>query len=328
MSEIKYTGPVAVTAAGGPDRSVQFNNAGNFDGAAAVSIDTNGNLNTTSTDNILPPPTTGTATVYTDNSTGIDTLAVIPSIGTPSHIQNLIGEKTIGIMGYPSNTVMYGYFNWALGTGTALIGHTTPELVVTKGYDAVNILPNFTLTRYTSGVVINSPAEVYINSNTRGVILGAQPYGHGTKIVFTFGMNVTTVTERIFVGYSTATAGIMGAVDPSNFLNVVGIGKDSGDANFFFLFNDGSLGGVKIDTGITPTAKVLYRLTIFIPSDTTIMYQTLEEIRKTTYTKNSASSSTNIPAAGLTLLPHLGVSTGAIGTAVDISVIQVYEEQN
>lgn len=310
------------TSPGGSSTQVQYNNAGSFDGASQVTINTTDeNLELVSATGLVTAPSAGNVKVYANNRTGIDEVRVSPGIGGDVPLQLAIPFKVIGIL-VPGNNQINSSFNYTgLATGIGTSAN------VSKAYDATNLAPNYTILRYTSTAAINSGAEIYVNSTIRAMIMGNNTYGGGAKLVVTCTFPTYASGQRIFVGYDDNAGQIMQNVEPSNFTNTLGFGKDSGDSTLFVINNDNLGACTKTNTSITANTTDVFRFTIFVPTNSTTVYFTIEQITKSTITVYNTSVNSNIPAAGTLLVPHMGCSTAASTTAVTIGLIQMYEEQ-
>ncbi len=75
-----------------------------------------------------------------------------------------------------------------------------------------------------------------------------------------------------------------------------------------------------------PNANNVYRLTIYIPSNSTTSYQTLEVLTKTGITTYTSSNSAKIPAAGLIMYVHQYVNTASGSASVGMVYILGYCE--
>jgi len=316
------------TPPGGSTTQVQYNNGGAFDGASQVTINTTDeNLQLVSATALVTVPSAGNVKVYANNRTGTDEVRVSPSVGVDVPLQNSMGHKIIGTI-YPGGNATTGL---AVGSGQ-FTGYTSlnaaSAVTDSKTWDAANMRTNFTVLNFVSTAAINVGAELTMNNLSRAMMVGNNTYGGGSKLVIMFAFPAYRSTQRIIAGYAATTGGTLGA-DPSTNTNIIAIAKDGSDNNFFLMYNDGTLTCTRVDTFIAPNINDVYRVTIFIPSNSTSMYVTLEAISKSSITTyNSGAITTNIPAGGTTLLPHLGSGTGGtISTAVRMGLIQIYEEQ-
>jgi hypothetical protein len=316
------------TSPGGSTTQVQYNNAGAFDGASQVEIDTNDeNLQLVSQTAAVTAPTGGKAKVFSNNRVGIDQLTVSPTVGTEYPVQPSILPKLIG--GVIITSAITAFECWA-GNTTGVNPGNGAFTCTAKAYDATNLLPNFPRLPLTSTAAANNAAE-YRVSNTvvlRTPILGNSAYGHQTRTSFTFGFGVYNSGQRFFCGYSSSTGALSGATDPSALTNIIGVGKDVGDATLQIMVNDGAGAATETDTGFTPNTNDVYVVNIFFPSNASTVYISVENITKTTKIYFNHSASSNIPAAGTSMFARIWSSSAATGVAVSTSLIQIMEEQN
>jgi hypothetical protein len=131
------------------------------------------------------------------------------------------------------------------------------------------------------------------------------------------------------LGYIGGTA--LGALtgDPSTFIgssSSLMLVKDAGDATLFFMHtNVSGAAPTKVNTGITPNAEDVYRLTVYIAPNSTY-YMQLEVLSKTGTQTIVINPTTAIPAVGSRMVSYQAVNNGAVGGAVSYGIIQVMEE--
>jgi hypothetical protein len=334
MSGIIYTPaptpPTPPTPPGAPDRGLQYNASGTFAGLALLSSDTNGDLaQYIATSTPSPAPPQNNAILYADVDEGDEAMSQINSWGKAFPLQNNIGHKILAMAWPGIGTSPVASFTWAnvlANTGTWQ-GNGTTQPLAQKTYNATFALPNFTKMNGQTTAAINNSAEIYMITRERSVIVGSASQAWGVKLILTFGLSTYKTDERIFMGYNAFNSVNPANTDPSTWLNSIGIIKDQADSNFNFYFR-GAAGGTKANTGITPTLNGVYRATIFIPSSGGSAYISLQEITVSTVNTASWSNSATIPIPGTILYPHFMANTGgATGTQVNISLIQIYEEQ-
>jgi hypothetical protein len=331
MAGIIYTPPPVVptppTPPGGQDHSVQFNDAGSFNGSDHIFIDNSNGWLILESDGMVPSPPGAKRVKIWGNSDGAENkMWMTPTTGTPTPVQHEIAYKQVSWLQSPSASNFTG-----IGSLTAF-GTLGTFARILKSNDALNNLPNYTYGKLTSASgVANSGAELYGNTIGFNAIVSNNAYAGGGYAVFVFGLPTYATTQRIFVGYTSANAANFGgAGDPSSFLNMIGVGKDSSDNTLYFMCNDSSGIATKINTGITPVAlSTVYRLTVSFLAGSNTMHCQLETITNAGITRFAASfgGGSNTPALGTNMLVHAGVNTAASLTAVTIAIIQIYEEQ-
>lgn len=153
----------------------------------------------------------------------------------------------------------------------------------------------------------------------------------GFFYVVRFGISQTQTGYRWLVGLSNTTA-LFGNAEPSTFLNFVGIGQDSTDANIQFMHNDGSGTATKVDLGASwpkPTANTqFYEFRLFIAPNGNTYYWSLENLNPAAsdYTEGDTAASANIPSATTFLSPQVWINNNAQLAAVGIDVSSSYIE--
>lgn len=330
MASIIYTPPATPptppTPPGGLTGNVQYNNAGAFGGLRFLEADVNAHHQQFITPLTAPTtPPADKAILYASNDDGDQALTSLNSFGKDYPLQLGIGHKIVG-MAWPSNgTTALASFSWNGYLTTS--GNWSPTTNCTKSYTAGTALPNVTRYNGQTTAAANSSAELFVNSQNRSAIVGGALQAWGTKLIITFGCPTYALTQRFFIGYTSISSVLGPTVDPSSFINSIAIIKDVSDNTFNFFFR-GSLGGTKINTGVTPTVNGLYRATIFIPSVGTTAYMNFQEIGTNEIIANaSISNSSTIPAVGTNLYPHLQVNSGTGVLSANISMVNMYEEQ-
>lgn len=326
MAGIIYTPPATPptppTPPAAPVDSVQYNAGGTFGGMLNVSQKSGflHSLNMQSV-NTPPLPATNHTLLYTADMQGSPQLRLKSKIAPDSPLQNSIGNKVVGLS-MVTNSLTH-YFNY---TGFISITANT-QARSTKTADAINALPNVTYWRLTSAAALNAVSEYWGNTTTIGAVVGYGDYNTGGLLVAQFGLPTYAAGQRIFAGYSASAAQIMGTAEPSNLLNLFGIAKDSTDTTFQIIFNDGAGAATKFNTGIVPVANGLYRVTCYVMPNGSECFVNFEQLLNNSVTSFHMSQKNNIPQQGLYLTPHVGCSTAASVTAVQLGIISVYEEQ-
>lgn len=133
---------------------------------------------------------------------------------------------------------------------------------------------------------------------------------------------------RCFVGL-TASAAVIGNVNPSTLTNIIGVGADSGDANLSLITNDGSGTAVKTSLGaLFPQSLTTdaYELTLFAHSNAADFFWRVERLG----TGDIASGyvGTEIPAATQLLAPQFWRNNGATALAASMDFCSMHMETN
>ena len=212
------------------------------------------------------------------------------------------------------------------GFWTNAYNYAGTPVLHTRTYDATNLLPNIMYTTFTTAAATNSGVAIYFSLASRGAMCGNNTYGAGSKVIIIFGLPIYASTQRMFAGYAGSNNQLGTTVNTSTNLNIVGVGKDSGDTNLQIMFNGGSGTATKVDTGIAANANDVYRVTVFLPSNTTTTYVTLEKFTKSGVTTFSSSNSAKAPVAGTMMYFNLSSNTGTGAASVALAAIQAVEE--
>ena len=180
-----------------------------------------------------------------------------------------------------------------------------------------------------AGIYSNSLASAY------GLICGNTKFsGGGGRGTFTFCLPTYLGTQRIFIGYSTATLPLAG-LDPSALTfgsgstpaAIIGIGKDAADGTLQFMHSVGGTGATttKVSTGITANSENVYRVTVYVAPNSTFYIQ-LEVLSKTGTTTHILNPTTNVPAVETKLVSRQLIGNGLSGGVIQFGFINHMEE--
>lgn len=177
----------------------------------------------------------------------------------------------------------------------------------------------------------------YVSSTTAGSSAGTR---HGVLQFFTgdaagrggfyyvarFTIDSAVATQRWFVGLY-GTAAVIGNVEPSSLVNILGFGCDAAQTNVRFFHNDGSGTATAIDLGASFPSKVgtaVYDIRLFCPPNSATVYYSIDNLSSGPFAEGNVN--TNIPANTQLLAPQLWINNGATASAVALSVISQYIE--
>jgi hypothetical protein len=157
---------------------------------------------------------------------------------------------------------------------------------------------------------------------------GASPLQGGFHSIMRFGhsLGLPNASHRAFFGMiptSTPTD-----VDPSTFLNIVGVGYDAADANWQFMSNDGSGTATKVDLGL-PKPSVNqqdpFELAMFSPPGATqlVSYRFRNLLTGDTVT---GTVTTALPSTTTLLAPRMQVSVGGVLGTIGVTIMGLYIE--
>lgn len=304
----------------GSNLQVQYNSSGSTGGATNTLIDTDTNLVLLTSSGITTPgPSPAGVKLWGDSRSGLGQLHITPLIGADYLLQSSISQKVLSFLSIGS--VLSGTGNFV----TASNAGSTAETV--KTYDGTNMLPNYAYHKNIAASTANSSGELFWSATGRGAVMGNNVYGGGVKWVWTGGFPVYSSAQRIHVGYTNTASQNATTTNPSAWLNFFGLAKDSGDTTLQFMCNAGSGTATKVDTLITPNANDVYRVTLYLPSNSTTLYCTLESFNKGAVTIfNTSFTGAKLMAATL-IYTHLMVNSATSGIAVALATINLIEEQ-
>lgn len=148
----------------------------------------------------------------------------------------------------------------------------------------------------------------------------------GFYLLMRFGWEVTQPQGRCFAGLRGSTAAV-GNVNPSTLTDIVGIGFDSGQTSMRLLYNDASGSASTVDLGSnfpSNSAQEFYELMLSAePGGSEVQYRVE---RLNTGHVATGTISTDLPAAGTFLTPHLWGNNGTTAAAVQIALHTMYLE--
>ena len=141
----------------------------------------------------------------------------------------------------------------------------------------------------------------------------------GGQIVYYGGLDTVASAMRFFWGFGPLGA-VISSGDPSAFLSTIGFGKDAGDTNVQFMYNNSAGTATKVDTGFAPSAITQHMLKVVISIDVvgnvTATLQDLETGGVGTHTFTVATATAKLPANGVSMQPLFYIDTGTQTAAV------------
>jgi hypothetical protein len=301
--------------AGGSAGQVQYNNGGPFGGAAKLSIDAGGYPNLGEASTVNPAVPAAGSTIFAKYRAGRRMAAQISPNGVSYTLQPSLWGNKIG---------------WwsALGNG----------LVVS----AININNNTTGTATARNVATTTYATslrqiAYVSAAGAGSSAGTR---HGAAQFYTgdvagrggffyvarFVIDTVAAGMRWFIGLLNGIA-VIGNVNPSSQLNLVGFGIDAGQTTVRFMNNDGVGVATATDMGASfpaTTAGAVYEVRIFCPPNGGTISYSIERLDSAALIEGSVSA--DIPANTTLLSPQMWINNGATAAAVALSVVTQYIE--
>jgi len=261
-------------AAGGPDRSVQFNASTTLTGSNLLDVDLSGNLviKSLASGTSTLTPAAGNLTIYSRLKAGRNLLSYEGPSGLDGAYQPMIGM----------NKVAWATAIGGVATAPTVMGVT---LATTGGLTTAPIsTTNFssTLHRVDYIAVAGSGSVVGTGGGVATVWLGSRVNEGGFYFV---GRCVNFCTgainlQRFFVGFQTGTAYATtspSAADPSLLKNMFGVGKDAADTTYQFIHSDAAT-QVKVNSSITVNMGDVLEVRIFAKPSATQVGMSLEVI--------------------------------------------------
>lgn len=297
---------------------MQYNNGGVFGGAAGVEITAEGLANIA--EGITASTPAAGVTLFTRVIANRRVPAYEPPSGVDSILQPFFGRNAVGAFrAHPGGTGLTGMGLTLSATGTA-----TATAPASTNLATSTVAVEFAVTTAATSAVGGFRVATAASGLTmwRG---NAANLGGFTMICRFRSMRAWPSTQRCFVGLSSLTAAPTD-VQPSSLTNMMGVGHDAADTNWFIMYNDGTATATKVDTGIArPTAdNQLLEIIIYCkPNDTTVYFQFTELVAGTTF---STSTTTDIPASTQFLSPRGYKSVGGTSSTVGLGVVSLYTE--
>jgi hypothetical protein len=152
----------------------------------------------------------------------------------------------------------------------------------------------------------------------------------GLFMVFRFGLNAITATNRIFIGFSATATDLAANVDPTTLFNLFGFAANSAHTTFRFIHNDASGAATAIDLGANfpcqTAATYFYEFRIFVPSGLgNQVYWSAHRLNDGQVVQGGPIT-TDLPAASTLLAFHAMHSNGTTATAASMDVQSLYIE--
>lgn len=158
----------------------------------------------------------------------------------------------------------------------------------------------------------------------------------GFYLVVRFSIGVSAATgSRGFIGMSATTAALAAGVDPSTYLNMVGLGWNAADTSMRVMSNDGTgtatqtaVFGANYATGTSGTNA--YEFSLYAPSGAGLqVHWSLTRINDGAMVSSGATPiTTDLPALNTLLTPHVFMGNGANAASVGIDLQSLYIESD
>ena len=301
---------------GGSITQVQYNSNNGLEGASNITIDTDGTPIIGEFSSTNPNIPSIGSKIFSRNKGGRRMATQFGPSGVDYSFQPFIATNKIGIWSPYGNGTIISIINFNnTATGTA----TTRNVASTNLFTSMRRI----------GYVSANPA-----GSSAGTRHGAQQFWMGNAVglggffyLARFGSATATQSQRIFVGLY-ASSSVIGNVDPSTLVNILGFGADTADLNFTFMHNDGTGTATKDTLTGNVSAKTsnadMFEIRIFCAPNGTTIYYSIENLSNASYYAGSTSS--DIPSNTTLLSPQIWINNAGNSGTVGIDVVLQYIE--
>lgn len=302
-------------APAGSTTQVQYNAAGAWGGAAKLVINAAGFATVGEASSTTPAAPAAGATAFARLRAGRSMLSQIGPVGIDYQCQPFLASPKIG---------------WwtALGNSTTLasngLGISSTGTATIRNVAVTNFATSLRQLAYVSGSGAGSSCGSRHNALQfyRGDAAGRAGFFYVARFV----IDTVQTNMRWFVGMY-GTAAVIGSVNPSTLLNIVGFGIDSGQTTVRFFYNDGSGTASSSDMGASfpaTTANVVYEVRIYSPPNGSAVYYSIERLDSAALAEGNQT--TDIPANTTLLSPQIWMNNGTTAAAVAIAIVSQYIE--
>lgn len=309
----QFTG--GATVPGGSAGQVQYNGAGAFVGAVRLTVDAGGYPTLGEASTVNPAVPAAGATVFAKLRAGRRMAAQIGPSGVSYTMQPSLWGNKIGwwsAIGNSTTVSSIGINN--VTTGTA----TTRSVAITTFATSLRQVAFVSASSAGSSAGTRHGAAQFYSGDAAG--------RGGYFYVARFVIDTIAAGMRWFVGLLNGTL-VIGNVNPSTLLNMVGFGIDAGQTTVRFFNNDAAGTATAADMGASfpaTTAGVVYEVRIFCPPNGGTISYSIERLDSAALAEGSVAA--DIPASTTLLSPQMWVNNGATVAAVALSVVTQYIE--
>ena len=314
------TGQVQISgSASGTSGQVQFNNSGLFGGATNVSI---GGGDLILAENTSPTtPAASTLKLTAQPVGGRELITGLGATGRAYSYQPHTGRSKYGIWMINGGSISLTADGIGAANGTGTVTARTPTLT--------GFASSLRRVGFVTATTLNAPAGWRLGATWfwRGDDTNRGGFHYITRFVPS-NPSLTT-TGRYFIGLNGANVGTA-ATEPSNWVNIVGMGCNSGSVNFSIMHNDGSGTATTIDLGSNFSAVSssidVYELALYCPPNGSTVDWRVENFTKSAVVTGSIS--TNLPAStqGLNIIGYTENGASSVTTALDLVSMYIETE--
>jgi hypothetical protein len=222
---------------------------------------------------------------------------------------------------------------WVTGTGNSTtiaatgIATSANGTATARAFATTNLFTSLRRVGFVSAATAGSATG--LRSAIAQFWRGNAPGLGGFMIVWRFAHSDATLVAnaQTWVGLA-ATTTAMGATAPSALLNQIGMGHDTGDADFRIMHNDATGVATEIPLGASFPAQStntdVYELVLFCaPNGSEVKWQAT---RLNTGDMATGTITTDLPASATLLAPQMTRNNGGTAAAVGIDLINFYGE--
>lgn len=272
-------------------------------------------------DAAAPDPTVGTAgllRLYADSMGGRIMLRQLGPSGLSTTLQPAIYGN--------------GMYIVAPGTSTVMNVLGGPALVVAGTMSHPNLVGGG-LRVSTSRATVISTATANSIAEVRGpfarIYGGDLPGLGGYTVRIRFAFPSTTALQRGFAGITYLLTATVATSTVASLINMIGVGFESADSNLIMFNNDGAAAASRTDLGsnfpINSTA--VYDLSLFSAANSGIVGWQVNRL-DTSVPQAAGTFTTDIPAPGVFLAPHVWIANGGTAAAVQLDLMRIYLESD
>lgn len=309
---------LAGSSPAGSDGQVQYNNAGSFGGAANVSI-SSGDLLLSENASPTTPTSSSTVKVFAQPVAGRELVSGLGSVGRAYSYQPHMGRSKYGVWMINGGSISLTSDGIVAASATGTVTARTPTLT--------GFVSSLRRIGFVTATTLNAPAGWRLGATWfwRGDDVNRGGFHYITRFVPS--NPSLTATGRYFIGLNGANAGTA-ATEPSNWVNIVGMGCNSGSVNFSIMHNDGAGAATTVDLGNNFSAVSssidVYELALYCPPNGSSIDWRVENFTKNAVTTGSIT--TNLPAStqGLNIIGYTENGAATVTTALDL--ISMYIE--
>jgi hypothetical protein len=228
------------------------------------------------------------------------------------------------------SSLMFGEMSGIFHTGNAAtggnaigcVGPSNTGTLTARNVAATNAMTMLRRMGYVSAATAGSSA---------GIRIAALQHMRNGQIGFNFSCRfgvsdaATVANSRLFVGLYASTS-VIGNVNPSTLLDMVGVGADAGETNLSIMHNDASGTATKVDLGANFPAQTVsadaYDARFFAPDGASgKIYYYVRRVG----TANIATGAltTNVPTAGALMAMQAWRNNGTTALAVGLDVASI-----